>query len=393
VLIANGFLGWLLAKRIWGGKALLPVYLLLVTSVSVAGQYLILRPDLLMTFFILAGLYASLDAPARPLSAFCSGAAFGLAASFIPKQYFLLFVPMIVIASVAKHGRVWKSALYLLGFCAGILPLGTYIAGQGLTGLFLSWMGFSGKIILVTVFFPLVILAAGVCGFVALLKSPRTGDAAAPRLAGISLFCLSTLSSITTTSESASSYYLGFWYFTCAILACGVDFPSLLDRIRPAGGKALAAGMVLTYLLLPNAMGVWMSRHDDYARGKNEIAEFMRYSSGGSVLTTLPHHPLFAFDATRVYSAWQFYYTDQYAKVREDARSGGFAKTLMDSCPAVISMTWSKRDFLLELVQRGLLTREDYSLLRRFLARDYGIRRIGEETYYVRKDKLQGQNN
>ena len=389
LFIPSFFLGWAIARRLWGKAARFSVYCVLITSVFLPANYFILRPDLFMTFLLLAMIYVCLDvAEGRLLPAFCAGVAFALAESFITKQYFLVFLPVAAVYLGPRTGRPLRLGAYFLGLCIGAVPLAAYLVSRGITADFAYWtIGFNKRILLVSVYFPFILLAAGAWGTLCLFRRWRkgTGD----RAAGIMVwaFGLSTLSSLTTTSNLDGLYYLGFWYFVCAIVASGSGLLTVFAAFRRRGARALAAGLCFAFLLMPQLLLIWKYSGGDFLRDKNAAAELLRLSKGDTCVILLPAHPIFVNDATSLYSGWQFLFADSFRSVRWEARKGGICRRILAARPAVVTARRGTQDFILELYQRKLMPAGDYKQLVAFLVKNYTIRKIGQDYYYVRNDK------
>ena len=56
--------------------------------------------------------------------------------------------------------------------------------------------------------------------------------------------------------------------------------------------------------------------------------------------------------------------------------------------PAVVVCRYYKRDFILDLFQKSLISAEDYKKLTLFLKENYTRKKLGEESYYIRNDRL-----
>lgn len=389
VFAVNAMLGWRIAQQVWGKKARLSVYLLFASSAVIMGQYLILRPDIFMIFFMLSGISLSFDVLRKgPGLCLLCGIAFGIAITFIPKQYFLVLLPVVAII-LGDQGKALKLIAYCLGFCVGLAPLVWYLASTGVAGDYIAWViGFNSRVMKIYVNFPAVYLAGGIWGAVVLFRRYRTS-----KEAGFALFLcalvLSTASSFTRTSTvDPLLYYHGLWYLLCAIAVCGAGLheatPGARDRIR----YALIAGLVFGVLTATNLSAVWEHRAGDYGKDREEAALLMRYTAGGSCLVLLPVHPVFAADATRLYSNWQFYFAGKYAQVRQDVSSDWFARKIIDQKPAVIMAESGKKDFILELYQNKIITAGEYKDLMSFIKEYYRKRKLGRHLYYIRADVL-----
>jgi hypothetical protein len=115
----------------------------------------------------------------------------------------------------------------------------------------------------------------------------------------------------------------------------------------------------------------------------------MKYCEGAnSCLVIMPLHPVFAPDATRLYSFWHFYYAGKFSSVKNDAKRRGIAQQIIKRAPVVISSNYHNMDFMLELYQRKLISSADYKKLILFLKENYTQKEIGEESYYIRNDRI-----
>jgi hypothetical protein len=56
--------------------------------------------------------------------------------------------------------------------------------------------------------------------------------------------------------------------------------------------------------------------------------------------------------------------------------------------PAVVLGRYQRRDFILDLFQKDLISAADYKKLVVFLKENYTQKGIGKEDYYIRNDKL-----
>ncbi len=391
VFLINAFLGWRIARQVWEDKARLSVYLLLISSAGIFGHYFILRPDIFMFFFILAGIFICLKMSSKGiLSFFLAGISFGLAMAFVTKQYLLVFLPIIAMWLGQKSGRAWKLAAYAAGFFVGVLPLISYLVGMGILRDFIFWVFvFNGKNLNIGVHFPLVILAAGFWGAYVLMRRFRESKNIKAAIL-VYAFGLSTVSSLTTTSNLDGLYYLGLWYFICAIAASGASLQQMFNKVQSLWKRSLIAGLIFSALLAPNFAYIWKYRYADFVKGKKAAAELMVYTRQDSCVILLPIHPVFAHDAARLYSGWQYNFTVLFPEVREDAMRLPIAESIIASCPAVIQCRYNKRDFILELYQRKLISAPQYKELIAFLTANYTQKDIGGQVYYIRNDELRG---
>jgi hypothetical protein len=273
---------------------------------------------------------------------------------------------------------------YAFGLLIGLAPLLSYLVSAGVVRDFISWViVFNGKALEVSIHFPLAFVAAGGWGAVALLRRYRgSGDSKALLL--FYAFCLSTASSLTTMPDNEGLYYLGMWYFICAAAVSGVGIPGMLAKVPLLWKRALIAGLVFGVLLSPNCASIWKYRRGDFAQNKAAAAELMKYTKGGPCVILLPVHPVFARDATRLYSSWQYYFVTRFPQVRDDSQRSEVAKRIMVLQPHVVQCRQGKRDFILELFQRKVITSAEYKELMAFLTAHYRQQQIGKNVYYLK---------
>jgi len=185
IFILSSWLGWKIAKSIWGDKANLLLYVLLISSIFMEGEYFLLRPDLLMVVFLLMGVRFSLMClEGGRLSFFCAGISFSLAFSFICKQYFLILLPLgVLVFCIDKDRFVYLLKMHILKD-------------------FLFWViEFNSKRVLLNASFPWFILCLGVGALLFSIKrylwSRHKGT-----LIIIMAFALSFLSSLTIATKN-----------------------------------------------------------------------------------------------------------------------------------------------------------------------------------------------
>ncbi|HOW35062.1 MAG TPA: hypothetical protein PL155_01420 [Candidatus Omnitrophota bacterium] len=389
VFLLNAYLGWQIARKAWQDKARLAVYLLVLSSAAIGAEYLWLRPDIFMTFFLLAVILISMEIPGkRVLPSFLAGIAFSLAASFMTKQYFLFFLPLIAVFLGEKRMRTGKLAAYFLGLAVGSLPLLSYLMSHGIFQDFVFWVfEFNKEIIVFRVFFPFMIGMFAGWGAYRLLKSFRESRRTKTLLL-IVAFCLSTLSSLTSTIAVSWGHYLAFWLFLCAIIASGCPIPEVFERVSSRVRRAVIIGVFFSLLLIPGIMYVGEFCDKNFPQDKRAVVELMKYCKNDHCLVFLPLHPVFTYDATRLYSDWQYHYITRFSPLKQDAMRQGVLKEIMASRPAVVVCSFRKKDFVLDLFQKKLISAADYKELVLFFKENYTRKRIGQEKYYIRNDKL-----
>ena len=390
LFLVNSFLGWQIAKSVWREKARLPVYLLILFSSSILGEFFWLRPDLFMEFFLLVAIYFTLELTnEKRFPAFFAGISFALAASFIFKQYLLFLLPIIVIYIGKNKFSVVKLLMYLAGLVIGITPLIFYLARKEILSKFIFWVfKFNQERIVVSVIFPIAIGFMGTWGAYALLKRYFNLKDLKPLILSIA-FCLSTLSSLTATENPSGGYYLSFWYFLCAISGSGCNIMEMVKKTSSLIKRSIALGLFFSLLLMPNIMYAKGHRKTYLSEDKRVISKLIKYCAGDRCLVLLPLHPVFSFDATRLYSDWQYYFVDSYPSVRKDAKNKNIVRSIINERPAVVLYSYQKKYLLLDLFLKGLISKEDYKILNSLFNESYTTRCIGGVRYYIRNDKLQ----
>jgi hypothetical protein len=390
VFSLNVFLGFKIAKKCWGDSCSASLYFALVTSGAIFSEVLFLRPDIFMIFFLLAGIYVTFDIPGeRLLPSMCAGVAFALAYSFMLKQYLLIFLPCAAVCIGGPQRRWQKIGFYCIGLIIGSIPFFAYIYAQQILGEFAYWvLSFNKQIIVVSVSFPFVLCLAVLYGGYRLFKRSKESFQAAPLIA-MWAFCLCSVSSLTRAYGFSGEYYLASWVFIAAICACGFDFSKLLGRIPQLSFRLYIGAMAAGMLIAPNIFAVAYFRNGVYAKDKKTISELMQYCAQDTCVALMPMHPVFAFDATRLYSYWQYFYADSFSSVRQDM-GGAFAQRIMTLRPAVVLSRYQNNDFILELFQKGLISAREYKELVVFFRERYAQKEIGRERYYIRKDVMPG---
>lgn len=383
------FFGWRLSRKVWRDQANLSMYLLIVFSASIIGEFLCLRPDLLTTLFLLIFLDLCLEIPSGKTSiVFFSGAAFGLAASFLFKQYLLFFLPLYIILSKMSRPRGIKIIVYLLGICFGALPLIYYLLGNNIVREFIFWVfSYNRKRMVLSADFPIAVGLVGVWGAGLLLKryySFKDNKA----LILLAAFFLSTLSSLTHMLRNFYSYNIGFWFMLCAVAGSGLDLKIMTNRTHSLLLRSLLVGLFLSLLLSLNVVNLSTHKESYFNGDKKAISALIKYSAHDTCLAILPYHPIFAYDASRLYSFWQFHLSGNYPEIKSEIISRGLAEEVRRSKPAVVLSIFNGRDFLRELFHKSLISQNDVYSLRDFFREGYTMKIIGKNAYFIRNDKL-----
>lgn len=389
VFLLNALIGWRIAEKAWQRKASLSLYILVLSSVAILAQFLLLRPDIFMVFFLLAGIYICLDIPGKRVStSFFAGLAFALAASFLLKQYLLIFLPVIAVFLGGKGRRALKLFLYFLGLLIGCLPLAVYLISNHIFGEYIYWVVyFNMQIVVFLIFFPLPVFILGAWGVYLLALRFRYSKDTKALILFVS-FCLSTLSSLTTTIYANRGYYLAFWLFLCAITASGCPVTAVFEKIPSLLKRFLAIGLFFGFLIMPNIVLLRFSWDSSFSRDRETVSKLKDYCSKDTCFTIMPMHPVFAQDATRFYSYSQYLFVDESSLVKDDLMRKDIAAQIIKKRPAVITYLYQERDFILDLFEKGLIDAAGYKKLISFLEQNYTQKQVGKGSFYIRNDKL-----
>ncbi|MDD5254550.1 MAG: hypothetical protein PHR11_00670 [Candidatus Omnitrophica bacterium] len=386
------YVGWKIARRVWQGEARFSMYMLIVFASSSMAEFLRLRPDLFMIIFLLLCVYLCLGIPGKRVSpSFFAGVSFGIAASFIFKQYLIFLLAPLVIMKAGGRLRFAKLSVYFLGFCLGVFPLALYLVRTGTVGDFIYWVyDFNRMRLVFAAMIPVAVGCIGVWGACVLLRRYReSGDHKAFVI--LAAFCLSTASSLKHTFvEYECAYSLAFWLLLCAIAAAGIPLPGIgLKNLSPRW-RSIIAGSFLSILFFVNVTSLEREEKNlSFTHTKEIMVELSKYAAGDSCLTLLPYHPVFCRDATRLYSYWQFSLITRFPKLRSDVTDRDMGGQILAARPAVVQFSHTGRNFLLELFQKRLITGNDFKRIMTLLQKDYTLKWIGTNRYYVRKDKLE----
>jgi hypothetical protein len=388
-------IGWKVAKEVWREKARLSIYLLMFFGISVFGQFLLFRPDLFMDIFLLLGIYFSLKIPQkRILPAFLAGVAFALAASFNIKQYFLYFLPIIVVFLEKDRFRIVKFLAYCVGVVVGGLPTLFYLIKQDILTDFFFWvLIFNRQRLELSVFFPVAIGFMGIGGAYLLLRRFHDFKDTKALILFIA-FCLSSLSSL-TRHVFFYPFYIAFWFILCAILSSGCNIIELLGKIPSLIKKSIIASLFFSFLTLPNIMNMISHDETNFSEHKKVVTKLMQYcQEGDTCQVLLPLHPIFNHDASRLYSYWQYLLSNRIPALKIDINSKNLAQAIIRARPAVIEYKFTTyryggQIFILDLLLKKLVTLGDYKKIQSFLKEHYTVKRIGAHRYYIRNDKLE----
>ena len=115
-------------------------------------------------------------------------------------------------------------------------------------------------------------------------------------------------------------------------------------------------------------------------------------------MVLLPLHPVFAHDATRLYSHWQHLFASDLSDLRNDITEKNIANAIFTSRPAVIEYQYQpyrrkEEIFIVDLLLKKLASPREIRLIKDFLEKNYTVTRISKSKYYVRNDKLNGRHS
>jgi hypothetical protein len=274
-----------------------------------------------------------------------------------------------------------------MGLIIGSLPLLSYLIKNNILSEFIFWVfKFNRERIEFSVLFPIGIGCIGVWGAYLLLERYRKLKDVKSLILLIA-FCLSILSSLTGMGfPSSGGYYLGFWYILCAIVSSGCNIMEIPRKTSPLIKRSLVLGLFLSLLLAQNSIKAMTHRSTYFSKDMQEVSELINYTNGDTCLVILPLHPVFSYDATRLYLYWQYYLLDDFPAIRKDAKN--ITQAIIDSSPAVVMYRIYGRNFMLELFQKKLITADDYKRLTSILKDNYTVKYITGKQYYIRNDKL-----
>jgi hypothetical protein len=384
-----GAIGWSISRKVWGKEARWQVYLLLLSSGAVIGEYLWFRPDIFNVLFLLAGVRVSLDIPGKRMRAsFIAGMSFGLAMAFAPKQFLLCFIPAVIIIREGHNQWLRKVLCWGAGLLIGFLPLLWYLINFNIVSDYIQWvLLFNEENMVFSVFLPLVNLFAGSWAVKILIERQQVSRDFGV-FALLSSIVLSTASSLLGLGLLNSGYYLACWFVLIAAAGASLPLWEIGQMIGSNLARASLTGMFLALCIIPNVYLVILHESGFFSDNKKAISRILEYSRTDQCVVLLPNHPVFVKDATRLYSSWQFYFVNRHKNVREDVKLYMIARRIMEVRPAVVMCRFKKRDFILELYQKKLITALEYKELIAFLIANYTQQTIGEEVYYVRNDRL-----
>ncbi len=391
ISLLNICIGWIIARKCWRDKAGLSVYLLIISAFAVFGQYCWLRPDLFMYFFLLIGIYASLAIPgAGVLPSLLAGIAFGIAASFTIKQNALCLAPLIIIFRESRRSKLVKISAYLGGFVLGTLPLAYYLVSRGIVSEFFTWvLKFNGGRLVFSTLIPVPAAVMGIWGGSLLFRRVRSAhDHSA--FAALVFLCLTTFNALTGLAPAiGGGYNLGFWFIICAIAASGCSFAGLRVFFKSVRVQSFVLSCILVSFVFPNLILNLPNKYEtNFMKNKEVIGRLMEYCGTETCVALVPIHPVFNLDASRLFLIWQKRFVYDYDDVKNDLKKHDIAAQIRRNRPAAVVYRINGRLTVIDLLLNGLVTKPEYKELLRFFENEYTIRKIGNEQFYIRNDRL-----
>ncbi|MBN1913648.1 MAG: hypothetical protein JW788_04540 [Candidatus Omnitrophica bacterium] len=384
----NLFIGWQLAKKTWGEKAKPSWYLFIILNFAIWGEYLWLRPDLFMMFFYLGGIYFTLKMDGRKVyPCLLGGLSFGLAFSFTCKQYLMPLLPVLVLLLERPIFYRRKLLVYISSVIISFSPLLFYLNKNRIFDEFTYWVfEFNKGLLVISVVLPLVVILFSVWSALVLFRRYRAHhDYKA--LVLLVAFCLCSVNSLTGIVFPAGGYYLGMWYFICAVLISGSGASLIFEKVTSLRLRSLAWGVCCSILLVPNITETRFHRYRDFSVDKKGIGQLLDYCKDDTCMLILPWHPVFCHDATRLYSSWEYVLAGGFPVVRSDIRRKNIAKYIMALKPAAISYMFYRKYLLIDMLQLKILRDEEFQSLKDFLNKNYTIQKVEKPLYYIRNDK------
>lgn len=384
------WMGWKIAVLVWKEKVNLFLYLLVLSAAFINGEWFYLRPDLFMTFFCLAGIYFSLLALEQGgvLPFFFAGTFFSLALSFLPKQYFVVLLPLFFILS-KKENRSLTIGGYLSGLMVGCLPLILYLLKMHIFKDYLFWVFvFNSKRVTFEVAFPgaILILTVAATGYYLRHWKEQGNKQLLFILAAIFLV---TLNCIPSGIFLSRGYYLQLWYILGAIICSNISLQNLLIPIKSLLNKAVLLTGIGMLFVMPNFY-VLNSEGSYFKNDKEAMEKMLHYSKGGTCFALVPWHPIFVKDTTWMYLTWQFNdFIGNFDEVNSDLkRKGGLINKILQEKPAIIQAT-SDRGFIFGgLISRKVVSLPEFNKVKVFLGKNYSFEKIGDVFFFVRNDKV-----
>lgn len=391
ILTLQCALGWRIARTVFGKSASLPLYLLVFFCAATNGEFAYLRPDTFQALGIMAGLYAYIAGERnRNRSLFLCGVAFAISMSFVFKQFFILFLP--VIGALLERGsfrsKMYRLLLYGVGLCIGSIPLVSYLYSHGIVREFFYWvLEFNRQRFFLTATLPLGI--ALVSGWGALLlwrKSRGGGDSRSALL--LLAFGVSTISALLTTLTYGSYYYIGPWLLLASTVAAGCPLAEIARARVFTMRRVLAVGGCIGLLMASTIVSAKIHKRSSFREDSKMMNRLIQLCQNETCLIFLPYHPIVVNDATRLYSDWQYYFLDRYPAVNKDLGKDAFARQIITNRPAVISYRNRRNELFADLFLKGALSKDGYQKLMSFVSSNYTSRYVGPIKYYLRNDKL-----
>jgi hypothetical protein len=238
------WLGWRIARRIWGEEAGKASYALLLLAGVGFSEFARLRADLPMVLLLLAGVLSVLRmAEGRRWSALWAGFFLALGLTFTVKHYLTMLLPAVVIFTDGHRDHRRRLLLWTAGAVVGALPLAFFVLQHGVVREFLHWvLRFNSGKTVANASVPIGLIIASIVG-IALLLARHRQSPRATHTAILVAFGMASWTSLFAVPQ-AFSYYLNYWMVLAAALGAGISVPRFLGAPGRPGAPSPAGDRI-----------------------------------------------------------------------------------------------------------------------------------------------------
>jgi hypothetical protein len=385
-----GAIGWMTAKKVWGERANLPFYLLLLLSGDFLSNFINLRPLCFMTAFLLLGIYFSFRiSEYRNLPAFLAGALIAFGLSFDMREILFLALPVPFILLEDRKQAARRLLLFAAGIVVGSMPLLFYLVRHNILQDFMFWAllinYYKFKIGLGPL--ALIITAVAAAGWFLLMSAyQRYAGAKGPIILAVCMIC-SVVGLLAL--GVVPHYYLFFLFVLSVILLSRFSIEGMLRALKFGDLKrSIALGLVLTILVIP---GFQIQRPPLLLKRMAAVSKIMKICENEPCSVLAPYHPVFAYDAIGLYSQWQFTFLATTREARGYVAGKGIADRIMAVRPAAISYYMLEENIFNKLLAMNLMSQAEFDELNAFLGAQYSVQDIEGIKFYIRNDKVEGR--
>jgi|GEM_PF-5035904 len=378
---------WMIAKKVWGNRAYLPIFILVILSDNFFSNFIELRPLCFMIFFILLGIYFCMRIPEDKLRwPLLAGAAISFGLTFDFREVIFITLPAIFILLEDRRWILRRLSVCIAGMIIGSLPFLFYITKNHIVADLFYWAialnFYKAKLSLGPI---LVRVAAGLTAGWFLVRAiyyKAKGSKASVVLWVAILY--SMLFSLTLVY--IQRYFLTLCFILFAIFLSGFSGSDMLRIIKLDNiKKSIAIGLIMTIALIP---GVQTIRSPRLFKDTAIISKLLKISANQQCITLAPYHPIFAYDAIGIYTTWQFLFLQGGTRSTKFVASKNVTNQVIDLKPAVIAYGAGERE-LFELIKYlKIVTDEEYDKIESFLKEEYSVKDLGGERFYIRNDLL-----